>query len=467
MLGIATTFLRNITMDIVSFLDRLNGWLWSGPLLVLLFGTGVYLTIILKGFQFRYLGFAFRAALSKQQDQAEGDISHFQALMTSLAGAIGTGSIVGVATAMAVGGVGALFWMWVTALLGMATKYAESTLAVKYRHTDKRGEMIGGPMQYIESGLGWKWMATLFAVLGVIATLGTGNLVQVNAIVEGINHVWDINPLWAGIAVLIATAMVVLGGIKSIGNVASVAVPFMAIFYLGAGLVVLAMHIEHVPAALYHIFESAFTGQAAVGAFAGSSVLLALQLGISNSIFSNEAGLGISTIAAAAAKTDSPARQGMITMTGALISTLIVCTMTGLVLSVTQVLGATNANGNMINGAAMAITAFSKTLSGGEYIVSIGLVLFAWTTIIAWAYYGEKCFEYIFGERWIPLYRIIFILVIIPGALLELQTVWLLANVSNALMVIPNLIAVLALSKVVLSETHMLIAEHAIDENKK
>lgn len=446
-------------MLIINWLEQLNSWLWSGPLLLLLFGTGVYLTIILKGFQFRYLGYAFRAVFAKQQTQAKGDISHFEALMTSLAGAIGTGSIVGVATAVAIGGLGAIFWMWVTALLGMATKYAESLLAVRYRHVDARGEMIGGPMQYIENGLGWKKLAIVFAVLGVIATFGTGNMVQVNAIVEGVGHVWNINPLWTGFAVLIFTALVVVGGIRSIGNVASILVPFMATFYIVAALIVIGAHIEHIPAALRHIVETAFTGQAAVGAFTGSTVALALQLGISNSIFSNESGLGISTIAAAAAKTDSPARQGMITMTGALVSTLIVCTMTALVLSVTEVLGTTTIDGQMLNGASMAITAFKKTITGGEYVVAIGLVLFAYTTIIAWAYYGEKCFEYLFGERWIPLYRIIYILIILPGAILDLKTVWLVANVANALMVIPNLIAVLGLSKVVVSETNKLIEE--------
>ncbi|MFA6914967.1 MAG: sodium:alanine symporter family protein [Parachlamydiales bacterium] len=446
-------------MLIIHWLELLNSWLWSGPLLLLLFGTGLYLTIILKGFQFRYLGYAFRAAIAKQQTQAKGDISHFEALMTSLAGAIGTGSIVGVATAVAVGGLGAIFWMWVTALLGMATKYAESLLAVKYRHMDARGEMIGGPMQYIENGLGWKKFAILFAVLGVIATFGTGNMVQVNAIVEGVGHVWNINPLWTGLVVLVFTGLVVIGGIRSIGHVAAVLVPLMATFYIIAALIVIGAHIEHIPAALQHIVSSAFTGQAAIGAFTGSTVVLALQLGISNSIFSNESGLGISTIAAAAAKTDSPARQGMITMTGALISTMIVCTMTGLVLSVTEVLGATTLEGQMLNGASMAITAFKKTITGGEYVVAIGLILFAYTTIIAWAYYGEKCFEYLFGEKWIYFYRIIYILVILPGAILDLETVWLVANVANALMVIPNLIAVLGLSKVVVSETNKLIEE--------
>lgn len=444
-------------MDITLLLEKINSWLWSGPLLVLLFGTGLYLTVILKGFQFRYLGFAFHSAIAKQQKQAKGDISHFQSLMTSLAGAIGTGSIVGVATAIAIGGVGAIFWMWITALVGMATKYAESLLAVRYRHTDKRGEMIGGPMQYIEQGLGWKKFAILFAVLGIIATLGTGNLVQVNAIVEGVNHIWKVDQLWVGIIVLVSVGIVVIGGIKSIGHVAAILVPVMAFFYICGSLFVLLMHASYIPEAFYNIVVSAFTGQAAKGAFIGSTVTAALQLGVSNSIFSNEAGLGISTIAAAAAKTDSPARQGMITMTGALISTLIVCTMTGLVISVTQVLGKVDAEGYMLNGASMAISAFETTLSGGEYVVGIGLILFAYSTIIAWAYYGEKCFEYLFGERWILIYRLIFIMIILPGALLELETVWLVANLANAFMVIPNLIAVLKLSKVVLHETDLLV----------
>lgn len=448
-------------MSGLEWLNSANTWLWGGPLLLLLFGTGVYLTYLLKGFQFRYLKSAFQQAVSQGPERGRGDISPLAALMTSLAGAIGTGSIVGVATAIAIGGMGAIFWMWVTALLGMATKYAESLLAVRFRHTDRRGEMIGGPMQYMEHGLGWRKTALLFSALGCMAALGTGNLVQVNAIVEGVNQVWQVPPLWTGGVILGITALVLIGGIRSIGSVASILVPVMALFYIGGATVVLALHAAEIPGVLWSIFSTAFTGQAAVGAFAGSSIIAAMQMGVARSIFSNEAGLGIPAIAAAAAITDSPARQGMITMTGALISTLVVCTCTALVIGVTGVLGQTDSSGQLLNGAAMAIHAFESSLAGGKYIVSIGLILFAYTTIIAWAYYGEKCFEYLFGEGSIMLYRCLYIGMMLPGAILHLNVVWSIADLANGLMVIPNLLALLALSRVVKVETDRFIAEEA------
>lgn len=450
-------------MEILEGLGYLNMWLWSGPLLLLIFGTGIYLTYALKGFQIRYLGYAFQQVLAKKRQGARGDISQLEALMTSLAGAIGTGSIVGVATAIAIGGLGSIFWMWVTAILGMATKYAESLLAVKYRHMDKRGEMIGGPMHYMEKGLGWRKVALLFAGLGCIAAIGTGNLVQVNAIVEGVYQVWQVPPLMTGFILLSVTALVLLGGIRTIGSVATVLVPIMALFYIGGGSIILFLKASEIPKALWTIITSAFTGQAAVGAFAGSSIILAMQLGVARSILSNEAGLGISSIAAAAAITDSPARQGMITMTGALISTLIVCTFTALVIAVTGVLGQVDADGKVLNGAAMAIRAFESSLSGGQYVVSIGLMLFAYTTILAWAYYGEKCFEYIFGERSVPFYRALFVLLMLPGAVLQLHVVWLVADLANAFMVVPNLIALLALARVVTKETEVFLGEQQND----
>lgn len=436
-----------------SILKYVKDQLWGPPLLILLMGTGVYLTLILKGMQFRYLGYAIKQVFAKQKADSKGDISHFEALMTSLAGAIGTGTIVGVATAVAVGGLGAMFWMWVTALFGMATKYAESLLAVKYRVVDKRGEMSGGPMQYMERGLGWKWVAILFAIFGSIAAIGTGNLVQVNSIGDAVNNVWHIDPWITGIVLAVVTGAVLIGGVKSIGHLAGILVPFMALFYITGGLIIIFMHYDRVPEAFSLILSSAFNGQAAAGGFAGSTVMMAIQMGVARSVFSNEAGLGISSIAAAAAKTDSPGRQAMINMTGALVSTVIVCTVTGLVLAVTNVLGSQDEQGKVINGASMAIKAFSSTLPGGAYIVTIGLILFAWTTVVAWAYYGEKCFEYIFGEHSIIPYRIIFTLLVIPGAAINLDFAWHVADISNALMVIPNLIAIIALSKVVLSET--------------
>lgn len=446
-------------------LSEFRNFVWGPPLLILLIGTGIYLTVLLKGMQFRYLGYALKQVVARQRENSEGDISHFDSLMTSLAGAIGTGTIVGVSTALTVGGLGALFWMWVTAFLGMATKYAESLLAIKYRVIDDRGEMLGGPMQYIEKGLGWKWMAVLFAIFGAIAAIGTGNLVQVNAISESINQVWAIDPWISGIALALLTGIVIIGGVKSIGQVAGVLVPIMATFYLIAGLIILGIHVDKIPEAFKLILESAFNGQAAVGGFAGATVMMAVQMGVSRSVFSNEAGLGISTIAAAAAKTDSPGRQAMISMTGALMSTVIVCSVTGLVLAVTGTLGQFNSNGEPLTGASLAIRAFNSTISGGQYVVSIGLTLFAFTTVIAWAYYGEKCCEYIFGGRSVLIYRLFYSLIIIPGAALKMEVVWLLADVMNGLMAIPNLIALITLSGVVTAETRLFLKAVSEENN--
>lgn len=447
-------------MDAIDDLLReINGFVWGVPLLALLLGTGVWLTILLKGVQFRYLGYAMKQAITKQNANDAGDISHFESLMTSLAGAIGTGTIVGVSTAIALGGLGAIFWMWITAFLGMATKYAESLLAVKYRVKDSRGEMCGGPMQYIERGLGWKWMAVVFAVFGAIAAIGTGNLVQVNAIAEAAGSIWAINPWYYGVAIAAFSGLVILGGVQSIGRVSSVLVPAMAMAYIAAGLYIIVVNIEAVPAAFTLIVTSAFDGQAALGGFAGAGVMMAIQMGVSRSVFSNEAGLGISTMAAAAAKTDSPGRQAMITMTGALISTVIICSMTGLVIAVTNVLGQVDASGKMLTGAGMAIAAFDTSIKGGALVVAVGLILFAFTTVIAWAYYGEKCFEYLFGERSVMIYRVLFTLIIIPGAALRMETAWYAADIMNGLMVIPNLIAVIGLSKVILEETRTFLAQ--------
>lgn len=449
------------------FLGLVKDWIWGIPLLLLLLGTGIYLTFLLKGMQFRYLGYAFKQVIAKQRKDSQGDISHFEALMTSLAGAIGTGTIVGVATAVMVGGLGALFWMWITAFFGMATKYAESLLAVKYRSLDKRGEMSGGPMQYIEIGLGWKWMAMLFAFLGVFGALFTGNLVQANSIAKAIDHVWIVDPMLTGIILAVITGVVIIGGVKSIGHVAGVLVPIMALLYIGGALIILIIKYDRIPEIFGLIFHGAWNGQSAAGGFLGATILMAMQQGVSRSVFSNEAGLGISSIAAAAAKTDCPGRQAMIIMTGALVSTIIVCTMTGLVLGVTDVIGATNESGVLLTGASLAITAFQAHISGGEYVVTIGLILFSFSTIIAWAYYGEKCCEYMFGERSVIPFRLIFALVVIPGATLKTETAWHLADISNGLMVIPNLIALIGLSKVIVSETQSFLEKIKKEKESK
>lgn len=446
--------MQNFELWLVQIKDAI----WGVPLLMFLIGTGAWLTWLLKGLQFRYLGYAFRQIFKKPAD-SHGDINPYEALMTSLAGAIGTGAIVGVSTAIAIGGLGALFWMWVTALFGMATKYAESLLAIKYREVDSRGEMIGGPMEYIEKGAGLKWMAILFAIFGSIAAIGTGNLVQVNSIAEAINDVWSVNSWLTGVTLALLTFFVIVGGVKSIGQVAGVLVPFMAFFYMAGGLLIIGQHWTEVPYAFQQIFEGAFSGSAAAGGIAGGSLLLVIQLGVSRSVFSNEAGLGISSIAAAAARTDSPGRQAMITMTGALLSTMVICTITGLVLAVTGVLGTTNADGSILNGAPLAIKAFNSSIWGGRYIVTVGLILFAYSTVLAWAYYGEKCFEYLLGERSVIWYRTLYCLLIIPGTALKMETVWHMADITNGLMVIPNLIALILLSKVIRDETNRFLVQ--------
>lgn len=438
-------------------LSEIRNFVWGAPLMLLLIGTGTYLTFVLRGVQFRYLGYAFKQVLATQKKGSEGDISAFESLMTSLAGALGTGTIVGVATAIAFGGLGSLFWMWVTAFVGMATKYSESLLAVKYRSIDDRGEMLGGPMQYIERGLGWKSIAVIFAFFAAVAAIGTGNLVQVNAITETIHNVWGFDPLWIGVILSLIVGTVLIGGVKSIGHVAGILVPFMALFYLGAGLYIILKNFEHIPEAFGLIFTSAFSGQAAFGGFAGATIMRAMQEGIARSIFSNEAGMGISSIAAAAAKTDSPVRQALITMTGALLSTVIVCTITGLVIAVTSMQGQISPSGQTLNGASMAIAAFNSSIVGGSYVVSIGLILFAFTTVIAWGYYGEKCLEYLFGERSVIFYRILYTLLVIPAGIAKMEMAWYIADIFNALMVIPNLIALIALSGVIKAETNLFL----------
>jgi AGCS family alanine or glycine:cation symporter len=443
--------------QIEEILMRIKDWVWGPPLLILLLGTGIYLTWILRGVQFKYLAYAFRQVYASQKKNSQGDISHFESLMTTLAGAIGTGSIIGVATAVAIGGTGAIFWMWVTAFFGMATKYAESLLAVKYRTRDKRGEMCGGPMEYIERGLGWKWMAVIFAVFGAIAAIGTGNLVQVNAISECVAATWSVDMWMTGVFLAVVTGIVVVGGVRSIGHVASVLVPVMALLYIGGGLIILIQHASIIPQALGDIVKGAFGFSSVAGGVAGGALLLTIQMGVSRSIFSNEAGLGISSIAAAAAITDSPSRQALINMTGALISTIVVCSITGLVLAVSGVIGATNESGELLKAPSMAIEAFNRNIPGGAYIVTISLILFAYSTVVAWAYYGEKCFEYLLGEKGVTIYRVLFTLLIIPGAALKIETVWTIADIMNGFMVVPNLIALIGLSHVITTETQQFL----------
>lgn len=427
-----------------SWLLKIENWIWGAPLLVLLTSVGLYLTFALRGIQFRYLFYSLKLAFMRHDNQAEGDISQFQALMTALAGMIGIGSITGVATAIAVGGLGSLFWMWIASLIGMATKYAEAILAVKYRTRDAKGEMCGGPMYYLELGLKSKKLALFFAIVGAITALGTGNMVQANSIAGALQEYID--PLWTGLALMFFTALALFGGIKSIGKVSSWLVPAMAIFYIAGGLLVIFLKIEALPQAIANIFISAFHPKAAMGGFIGSSLMMAIQYGVSRSVFSTEAGLGSAPIAAAAAKTDLPAKQALISMSGVFITSMIVCSITGLAIAVSGLLGT-------VDGSTLALQAFENAFPFGGTVVAISLILFGYSTILGWAYYGEKCMEYLLGERIVKFYRIFFTLFLLPGAMLSLQTVWSFANIMNGLMAFPNLLALFGLASIVVAET--------------
>lgn len=435
---------------LLEWVSITSGYVWGLPLLLLLVGTGLWLTVGLRGLQFRKLGHALHLALIKRRedDDQPGDISHFQALMTALAATVGTGNIAGVATAIAAGGPGALFWMWVTGLLGMATKYAEAVLAVKYREVDEQGRARGGPMYYITKGLGWHWLGVLFAVFAAIAAFGIGNMVQSNSVAAALESTFSIPPAYTGIVLLLASAVVVIGGIKSIGRVTAILIPVMIVFYVAGALTILVMKIDLIPMAFELIVKHAFTPTAASGGFLGSAVMLTIRMGVARGVFSNESGLGSAPIAAAAAQTKHPVTQALVSMTQTFIDTILVCTMTGLVLVVTGVWD------NGANGAKLTSLAFEAGLpSVGSYIVTIGLVLFAYSTILGWCYYGEKSVEFLFGPKAAVPYRIIFVLFVGVGAIAKLELVWGLADIFNGMMAFPNLLALLFLTPVVISET--------------
>ena len=435
-----------------NFFDTLGGWVWGPAMLVLLVGTGVWLTLMLRGLQFSMLWFALKQAFKphgKKEDGSdhEGDISHFGALMTALSATIGTGNIAGVATAVVLGGPGAVFWMWITAIFGMATKYGEGVLAVKYRVVNKKGEMSGGPMYYIERGLNMKWMALLFALFGTIASFGIGSSVQSNSVAMSIKSSFNIDPWITGVVLTVFTGIVILGGIKSIAKAASIIVPFMAIFYVLGGLVIIVLHIDMLWPAIDKILTEAFNFSAAAGGMAGA----AIRYGVARGVFSNEAGMGSAPIAAAAAKTDHPVRQGLVSMTGTFLDTIIVCSITGIVL-VMGILSNQSPAGE--TGAALTTHTFNNMLPGpGGWIVTFGLIFFAYSTILGWCYYGEKCAAYVFGDGFVPAYRVIYVITVMLGTVASLDLVWSAADTFNGLMAIPNLIALLLLSKVILKET--------------
>lgn len=434
-----------------SWLVRMENWVWGAPLLFLLIAVGLYLTFVLRGIQFRYLGYSLKLAFTRQDGGAQGDISQFQALMTALAGMIGIGSITGVATAVAMGGLGAIFWMWIASLIGMAIKFSEAILALKYRITDAKGEMSGGPMHYLERGLKSKRLAVFFALAGTITALVTGNMVQANSIAAAVQGLVD--PIWVGVGISIAAGLALFGGIKSIGKVAGWLVPVMALIYITGGLILICLKIEAVPHAFAEIIRQAFTSQAAFGGFTGSTIMTAMQFGVSRSIFSNEAGLGTASIAAAAAKTDVPGRQALISMSGVFLTSIVICTITGVAIAVSGLLGQAGPDGQLLNGSLLALAAFKSAFPFSVVILTISLILFGYSTILGWAYYGEKCTEYLFGIRAVFWYRMLFILMLIPGATLSLQIVWSFANVMNGLMAFPNLIGIFGLSSIIAAET--------------
>ena len=432
-----------------DFTADVSSFVWGLPLIIFLVGTGLFLTIRLTFFSFRMLPYSLKMAFSKSDDKSEGDISHFQALMTALAATVGTGNVVGVATAVVLGGPGAVFWMWMTALVGMATKYSEGILGVKYRQKNDKGEMSGGPMYYLEHGLGQKWLGVLFAFFAVFAAIfGIGNMIQANAASDVALDVFSI-PTWVtGVVMAVLVGMVILGGVKSIGRTAGILVPFMVALYLIAGIAILIIHIDRVPAAFGLIFTDAFTGQAVAGGALGTVI----RMGVARGLFSNEAGLGTGGIAAASARTDVPARQALVSMTQVFIDTIVVCSITG----VSLVMAGMYTSG--AEGAALTAQSFEMLLPGyGDYIVAITLLTFIFSTILGWGYFGEKCFTYLVGDQFTYLYRLIFVLAIIPGATMSLQTVWNLGDIFNAMMAIPNLIGLLGLSGVVAAETKIFI----------
>jgi len=434
-----------------QLLGTISGYVWGLPLIILLVGTGIYLTIILKGLQFRTLFSSLYLAFVKRKEDGhgQGDISHFQALMTALAATVGTGNIAGVATAIATGGPGGLFWMWVTGFFGMATKYSEAVLAVKYRETDAMGTMSGGPMYYIEKGLKSKPLAVLFALFASISAFGTGNMIQANSVADAVKTTFNI-PHWiTAVFLVLITGLVVMGGIKNIARATSAIVPLMILFYVTGAIIILIIYYEKIPEAFSLIFYHAFNPTAAAGGFAGSAVMLTIRMGVSRGILSNESGLGSSPIAAAAAKTNEPVRQALVSMTQTFIDTIVVCTMTGLVLLVTGVWS------NGMTAAALTEHAFSVGLPGGfgGHIVTIGLIFFAYSTILGWCYYGEKSMEYLLGEKSVKPYRVVFLAAVFTGAVARLDLVWNFADIMNGLMAFPNLVGLVLLGGVVAAET--------------
>ncbi|WP_047260739.1 alanine/glycine:cation symporter family protein [Corynebacterium uterequi] len=441
--------------QITAALSAASGVVW-GPfvLIPLLLGTGIYLTVLLRGIQFRTLGRALRHAfLDEDEEHTEGDISNYQALTTALAATVGTGNIVGVATAIALGGPGALFWIWVTGLLGMASKYTEAYLGVRFRTTDSRGGQLGGPQVYLRRGIPGGFgttLAVLFAIFATFASFGIGNLTQGNSVAAGLEDTFGLDPMVSGIIMFIAVGAVLLGGIQSIGRITAAFVPLMVIIYIVGGIVALVLMADQIPAAIALIFTDAFSGTAASGGFLGATIMMAVRFGVARGIFSNESGMGSAAIAAAAAKTTHPARQALVSMTQTFIDTIIVVSITGLVI-VTSGVWTKGAD----SAATLTADGFSTVLPGdwGGTIVSVSLIFFAFSTIIGWAYYGERCLISLVGEHGSVPYRMVFTVVVFIGAISHIELAWTFSDLANGLMAIPNLIGLLILSRLVARET--------------
>ncbi len=440
-------------------IDSINAFAWGPPMLGILGVTGLLLTLGLVFMPWRKVVYGFRLLFDKSAPEGEGEVKPFNALMTALSATVGTGNIAGVATAIALGGPGAIFYMWLIALFGMATKYAEAVCAVTYREVDANGKYVGGPMYYLRNGVGefapelGKWLGLAFAVFGAVAAFGIGNAVQVNSMAAALDNSFGL-PKWiTGVVVAVLVGVVVIGGIRRIGDVAGKLVPAMIVLYLGAALLILAINVTAIPEAIGLIFTHAFTPAAAAGGFAGAAVAAAVRFGIARGVFSNESGLGSAAIAHAAAQTNSPVRQGIIAMLGTFIDTLVVCTMTALVILTSGAWTMTGPDGGGLTGAVLTSTGFQASIAGGQYIVTIALAVFAFTTILGWSYYGERCWQYLFKEKSVVIYRVLWVAAALAFANVKVDLVWNLADTLNGLMAVPNLVGLLLLAPMVFKVT--------------
>ncbi|MEC6748079.1 sodium:alanine symporter family protein [Marinilactibacillus sp. XAAS-LB27] len=444
--------------------EFVNNLVWGWPFLLLIFGTGIFLTAFTGFISFRKFGYIIRQTFFKifSKDQVgEGEITAFQAVSTALAATVGTGNIAGVGTAIAIGGPGAVFWMWIAALFGMTTKYGEVVLSIKYREKTEDGRFVGGPMYYLTKGANMKWLAIVFAVFGTLATFGIGNMVQSNSVADSLNATFGINPLITGVVLAVLVALVILGGIQSIGKVTEIIVPFMAAIYIIGGVSIILLNITLVPEAFRVIFHDAFTGSAATGGFVGSSIMLSVRYGVARGVFTNEAGLGSAPIAHAAATTDHPVRQGLWGVFEVFADTLVLCTITALVIVMT------GAYDSGLDGAPLTTAAFEEGLVYGGYVVTFGLIFFAFSTLLGWSYYGERCMEFLFGPKSIIVYRLVYLPLIVVGSVGGLRAVWALADTLNGLMALPNLIGLLILSPVIVKLTKEYFGKGGIYEKEE